>query len=341
MYQADRLTRPDKETFRLCIEKEKDFRILQLTDLHLGFGPLSRKKDALAMEAVRKTVQKAEPELIVITGDAIFPFLPKTGTRDNRRQAIRFTDFMDSFAIPYTMVFGNHDCEMGATCKKEELAAIYEQGRYAIFTAGREELTGVGNFLIELTDAAGQVLLPLVLLDSNMYGEGGWFYSGFDRIHEDQTRWCMERLDALKAQDPTVRAMAFFHMPPREFKEAYEKMKLGDRAVIYRHGSVGEKDEYFGISKYEGDFFEEAVRNGVIRWIFCGHDHLNTLSLEYKGIRMTYGMSIDYLGYRGIRKSRIQRGGTLITRRADGSVEIRMLPLDSVVSQRVRGEKKK
>lgn len=68
-------------------------------------------------------------------------------------------------------------------------------------------------------------------------------------------------------------------------------MKLGDRAVIYRHGSVGEKDEYFGISKYEGDFFEEAVRNGVIRWIFCGHDHLNTLSLEYKGIRMTYGMS--------------------------------------------------
>ncbi len=45
---------------------------------------------------------------------------------------------------------------------------------------------------------------------------------------------------------------------------------------------------------------------------------------------MTYGMSIDYLGYRGIRKSRIQRGGTLITRRADGSVEIRMLPLDVV-----------
>ena len=169
MYQADRLTRPDKETFRLCIEKEKDFRILQLTDLHLGFGPLSRKKDALAMEAVRKTVQKAEPELIVITGDAIFPFLPKTGTRDNRRQAIRFTEFVDSFAIPYTMVFGNHDCEMGATCKKEELAAIYEQGRYAIFTAGREELTGVGNFLIELTDAAGQVLLPLVLIRENCY----------------------------------------------------------------------------------------------------------------------------------------------------------------------------
>ena len=91
---------------------------------------------------------------------------------------------------------------------------------------------------------------------------------------------------------------------------------------------MGEKDEYFGISKYKGDFFEEAVRNGVIRWIFCGHDHLNTLSLEYKGIRMTYGMSIDYLGYNGILKRHTQRGGTLIIRHPDGSVEIRMVPLN-------------
>ena len=341
MYQSDRLTQIDDESFALQIDAKRDFRILQLTDLHLGFGPLSRRKDALAMEAVRKTIEKAKPDFIVITGDAIFPFFPKTGTRDNRRQAMRLVEFLDGFAIPYTLVFGNHDCELGASCKKEELAGMYAQGRYAIFTAGREELTGVGNFLIHLTDVDGHVLLPLVLLDSNMYGEGGWFYSGFDRIHKDQTRWCMEKLEALRAENPHLRAMAFFHMPPREFKEAYEKMKLGDRAVRYRHGSIGEKNEYFGISKYKGDFFEAAVRNGVIRWMFCGHDHLNTLSLEYQGIRLTYGMSIDYLGYRGIHKRHIQRGGTLITRRADGSVDIRMLPLDRVVSQRVRGEKRK
>lgn len=72
-------------------------------------------------------------------------------------------------------------------------------------------------------------------------------------------------------------------------------------------------------------------------WMFCGHDHLNTLSLIYKGIQMTYGMSIDYLGYKDIQKSYIQRGGTLITRKADGSVDIRMVPLGAVVSPRVRG----
>ena len=293
MYNSDRLKRIDDETFSLRISKDKDFRILQLTDLHLGFGMISRKKNKLALEA----------------------------------------------HIPYSLVFGNHDCEMGSTCNREELADIYEKAKYSIFTKGRKELTGVGNFLINLVDDNGNILLPMVMLDSNMYGDGGWFFSGFDCIHDDQVEWCMGRLDELKQRTPDIRAMAFFHMPPREFKEAYEKMKLGDKSVIYQHGSIAEKNEHFGISKFDGTFFRRAVENGVIKWIFCGHDHMNTLSLIYQGIQMTYGMSIDYLGYKDIKKSYIQRGGTLITRKPCGDVEIKMVPLGSVVSTRVRGVK--
>lgn len=337
MYCSDQCRQVDEETFALRVPGDRAFRILQLTDLHLGFGPLSRGADRLALDAVRKLVEKTDPQLIVLTGDSIFPFLPKAGTLNNRKQARKLTEFLDGFEIPYTMVFGNHDCEMFAACGREELAELYKQGRYCIFSEGRKDLTGVGNFLIELVDGAGRVLLPLVMLDSNMYGEGGWFFSGFDRIHDDQVDWCMERLDALKREDPDLKAMAFFHMPLREFKEAYEKMKLGDQSISYCHGSIAEKDEYFGISKYESTFFDRAVESGVIKWMFCGHDHLNTLSLVYRGIQMTYGMSIDYLAYHGIGKSYIQRGGTLITRNVDGTVETAMVPLGPVVSTRVRG----
>ena len=339
MYSSDKLKQIDDETFMLRIPKDRDFRILQLTDLHLGFSFISKGKDKLALDAVRKIIEKSKPDMMVLTGDLIFPFLPKAGTLNNRKQAKKLMAFLDGFEIPYTMVFGNHDCEMGSTCNKEELAELYKEGRYCIFTEGRKNLTGVGNFLIELVDYSGKVLLPLVMLDSNMYGAGGWFYSGFDRIQDNQVDWCMERLDALKQEYPDMKAMAFFHMPLREFKEAYEKMKLGDRSVIYQHGSIAEKDDYFGISKFEGTFFDRAVENGVIKWMFCGHDHLNTLSLLYKGIQMTYGMSIDYLGYKGIKKHYIQRGGTLITRKADGNVDIRMVPLGAVVSTRVSGVK--
>ena len=177
------------------------------------------------------------------------------------------------------------------------------------------------------------------MLIYNMYGDGGWFYSGFDCIHKDQTEWCMNKLTSLKNEDENIKAMAFFHMPVREFKEAYERMKLGDNDVIYKHGSVGEKNDHFGISRFKGIFFNSAVDNGVIKWMFCGHDHLNTLSLVYKGIQLTYGMSIDYLGYKGIEKQYTQRGGTLITRKKDGSVSVKMVPLTSVVSTKVSGVK--
>ena len=53
---------------------------------------------------------------------------------------------------------------------------------------------------------------------------------------------------------------------------------------------------------------------------------------------MTYGMSIDYLGYSGIAKQFVQRGATLITRNPDGEVVISMVPLTTVVSMRVRGK---
>lgn len=337
MYRSDQFKQVDEETFTLRIPADRDFRILQLTDLHLGFGPLSKGTDGLAMDTVRTLIKRTEPHLIVLTGDSIFPFLPRSGTLNNRKQAQKLMDFLDGFAVPYTLVFGNHDCELLSACGKEELAGLYKQGRYCIFTEGRKDLTGVGNFLIELIDDSGKVLLPLVLLDSNMYGEGGWFFSGFDRIHDDQVDWCTERLNALKRGSPDIKAMAFFHMPLREFKEAYEKMKLGDKNVIYRHGSIAEKGEYFGISKFKSTFFDKAAENGIIKWIFCGHDHMNTLSLIYRGIQMTYGMSIDYLGYQNIKSSDIQRGGTLITRRADGTVDIGMVPLGRVVSTRVRG----
>jgi len=46
--------------------------------------------------------------------------------------------------------------------------------------------------------------------------------------------------------------------------------------------------------------------------MFWGHDHINNLSIEYKGVRMTYGKSIDYLAYAGISKLGMQRGCTVI-----------------------------
>lgn len=314
------------------------FKILQLTDLHLGFGWLSKRKDRLAMEAIGELILKTSPDLIMLTGDSIFPYIPKAGTRDNIKQAKGLVDFMDSFEIPYAYMFGNHDIEMGSKGNKNQIASLIKKGRYSIFNEGDPDITGLGNYSIRLLDESENLKMELIILDSNMYRDG-WFYSGFDCIHEDQVEWCMNKLNQLEIAYEKPSALAFYHMPLAEFKEAYEKMKLGDQSVHYNFGSIGEPDEYFGISKYDCSFFNQAVANGVIKGMFCGHDHLNTLSLTYKGIMMTYGMSIDYLGYSKIEKKYIQRGGTLITIENDGNFEVKPIPLTKVVSQFVRGIK--
>lgn len=339
MYQADNFRVKDAAAFEYSMPEDRDFKLLQLTDLHLGFGLFSKKKDRKALDAVSTLIGRTKPDMIVLTGDSVFPYLPKAGTLNNRRQMIKLLDFLDGFGVPYAFVMGNHDTEMGSMLKREELGELMKTGKYSIFAQGPENIFGTGNYFIDLVRGSGAAIeASLILLDSNMYG-GGWFYGGFDRIHPDQSEWAVNMLADRKAANPDMYAMMFFHMPVREFKEAYELMKLGDRSVTYNFGSVGEAEDYFGISKLDGDIFAKALESGAVKAMFCGHDHLNTLSLTYKGIRMTYGMSIDCLGYKGIYKQEIQRGGTLITLHPQGGFDVCPVPLTTMVTRRVRGVK--
>lgn len=54
------------------------------------------------------------------------------------------------------------------------------------------------------------------------------------------------------------------------------------------------------------------------------------MSLEYEGIRLTYGMSIDYLVMPGIARDTKQRGTTLITSHKDSSVDVEQIPLEAI-----------
>lgn len=44
MYTSKNFQIRDEETFSLCIPTDRDYKILQLTDLHLGFGLFSGKR---------------------------------------------------------------------------------------------------------------------------------------------------------------------------------------------------------------------------------------------------------------------------------------------------------
>lgn len=308
-------------------DEGRPFKILQLTDIHLGAGWVSSKKDKLALQAVKKLIDASNPDFIVITGDMFYPIWPLTGSANNLRGAKMLGNVLKEAGKPWCFVFGNHDTEMTSRANKDGIADYYMQYENCLFEKGEESLTGCGNYCIRLETSDGKPCQLLMMIDSNQYTKKS-FFSGFDVIHEDQIEWYKKTVKEQSGDGELLPSLAFYHIPPKEFKEGWEKCFRGDKDVIYHHGFVLEKDNYFGYPKEtEGKFFSEMVEFGSCKGMFMGHDHLNTLSITYQGIRLTYGMSIDYLAYVPTAHWKTQRGGTIIEINDDGSFEVTPLPL--------------
>ena len=326
----------------ISMPEGRPFRILQLTDIHIGGGFLSRKKDRLALDAVEKIVRASHADLVVVTGDMVYPMFMFSGTSNNLKASKKFGSLMDSLGVPWTFTFGNHDEECIAFYKKDRLADYYMSLKSCLFEKGDPSLSGVGNHAMRLESADGKPVMLLMMIDSNMY-TGSTFFSGFDTIHDDQIDWYEQVVRDNSPEGEVIPSLAVFHIPPKEFKEGWEKCYRGEEGAVYHLGFVGEKDQYFGYPKTkEGHFVERMEKLGSCKGFFVGHDHLNTLSIEYRGMRMTYGMSIDYLAYVAAlgqiptAKCVEQRGGTVVDISADGTFEISMLPLSDIESGKIK-----
>ena len=91
--------------------------------------------------------------------------------------------------------------------------------------------------------------------------------------------------------------------------------------VKYNYGVVGEPDDLICCGFGDDNMFETMEKLGSTDSVFCGHDHLNNISLNYKGINLTYGKSVDYLAYYGIYKLGSQRGCTIINIDENGNID--------------------
>ena len=238
-------------------EKGKSFRILQLTDIHIGGSLGTRKKDKLALAAVEKIVKNAKADFVAVTGDMVYPMpLLNQGTRNNRKSSKMFASLMESLGVDWTVVFGNHDSEVWAKLNKEQLGDFYASQPHCHFQKGDPNIFGVGNYCIPLLNEDGSLNTALMFVDSNAYLTWN-FFSGFDVIHDDQIEWYKKEIEALSENGNAARSLAFFHIPPKEFKEGWEKCYRGSNEATYHCGFVQEKDNYFGYPKTkEGKFFE-------------------------------------------------------------------------------------
>ena len=308
---------------------DREFKILQLTDVHIGGGAFSVGKDRKAFDAVETLIKRVKPDLVVVTGDIVYPVPFQSGTIDNRRETELFVALMDSLGVYYTVCFGNHDTEDYSLYRRDDLYNIYRSSKYCLID--RAEGVDDINYAVNVKNSEGIITQTLYMMDTHSYVEG--FIDEYDGLHQNQIDWYKAEVNRMnnlnKAIDEnaeTVKSLVFIHIPLREYETAWNEYRdngyKNTEDAIYYYGKAKEKDEEVCCSVPEDEFFETALELGSTQGIFCGHDHVNFWSIEYKGIRLTYGMSIDHLAYVGIENEHEQRGGTIITISTEGEMEI-------------------
>ena len=315
-----------------------DFKVMHITDVHIGGGFMSKSVDEKALNAVAAMVTKEKPDLVIATGDIAFPVPYRAGTFNNYSGIKAFANLMESLGVYWDVTFGNHDAEAYSYFDREAVAKFYEneEYKYCLFQSGPEDIDGYGNHVIEVKNTDGIITQAMILIDSQAYVKDNIIESikgTYDNVHPNQVEWYETEIKRMNAEnekinkDATpVKSMAFFHIPLVEMDDAWKEFAQNGfkdtENFKFTEGIIGEGGRLVCCGYGEDDLFEKMLELDSTKAMFNGHDHVNNTTFEYKGIVFSYGYSIDYFAYSGIDKLGSQRGCTMITCKPDSTFTI-------------------
>lgn len=265
-------------------DKDKDFVILNLSDIHFeDYG--YRSVFSLDGEtSIRRLVASTAPDLITLSGDIVCG-------KSDIYSIKRITDMMEGFGIPWAPIFGNHDDE--ANCDLDYLCDIMMKSPHCLLKKGDPSM-GRGNYIVNIAEKNNngndRIVSSLIFMDSH-----------HNQPNEVQQKWYKWAADGINnATNGNSDISVFMHIPLPEYQylidAGWDKKKKCWKKEFNGYGSFHEnvaceRDSY-GEPVQRG-FFEILKQTGT-KYVFCGHDHMNNYSAEYEGIRLTYMMKLGY-----------------------------------------------
>lgn len=316
--------------------KGTQIKLLQITDMQFIDGAQARTPDRLRQDEldawtmdnfdgqcgdhIRSVIAQTKPDLIFITGDMVYGQFDDSG-----EMFARFCKFMDSFAIPWAPVYGNHDNESKKGVKWQN--SMLENSEYCLFKEG--EVTGNGNYVVGIA-IGDELVRALYMVDSNgCYNTDDPNVMRDVGIFPDQLEFFNRRRnEIINATGKNIPTFMAFHIPTSEFvtvavKKGYAKSN-GD---LFNIGvTVPQVDDDFGfiyerVCCFELAGFCDFLKENGVDGVFVGHDHSNCSCISYDGIKWVFGLKTGQYDYHIVGSL----GGTLITL-LDDKFEVRHVP---------------
>ena len=305
----------------------KDFVVLNLTDPQLDNAEWEKghKHREILEYTITQLIQKVQPDFITVSGDLAW------AGYDHAYQM--FGEFVDSFQIPWTVVWGNHDNQNGAEYI-DKLADMYMGFSHCLYEKGDPAL-GNGNFVIVIEENE-QPVEGLVMMDTHSQEDyvdkDGNTQRVWSKLTKAQIEWYkaqIRQLQDMGCMDTSI----ILHIPIYAYSlasaAAYKSgLALGELTVEQSYGSEcwneGYEDsvgvQYEGIACYPEDegMFAAIKEMGSTKHVIAGHDHVNNWIIRYDGVRLIYGLKLGAGCYWNPRLN----GGTVLKVGKEGVKEV-------------------
>ncbi|KOH44314.1 metallophosphoesterase family protein [Sunxiuqinia dokdonensis] len=257
------------QEINLKFRADQSFKIVQFTDAHIKANDPASKAAFATMAAV---LDLEQPDLVVYTGDIV------TGKPVEKGWNLA-TALCIERDIPFAVVFGNHDDEDGVS--RAQLTELITRMPYSLLQPKVDGVNGYGNYVLEIKSAKsdGNAAL-LYCMDSNAYStmEG---IEGYGWFHIDQVNWYLEQSQIQQQRHGKILpALAFFHIPLPEYRQAYGNEK---------NPPIGVRFEDECAPEINTGMYAAMLHAGDVMGTFVGHDHVNDYMAYLNGIALTYG----------------------------------------------------
>lgn len=288
-------------------DPNRDFVILNFADPQLS-GKEWRAEGAevaILRHTVTQVIEKVKPDLITVLGDISWG--PKS------IHAYRcFGELMESFGIPWAVLWGNHDHEVAdpnGPYQLENLEELLSTYPHCIFEKGDPSL-GSGNYVVGIEEE-GKRVEALIFMDSRY--DRAYYLDPYCNVCEDrcekaftsaQIPWYQETVKSLKEMGYPESTL-YIHVPFYGYRTAfYEATEEGFHnpnsvSLEDSYRGVGWKEEYkstcFGVNweniasqSREDGFLDAVLESNHTKNVIVGHCHENNSSVLYRGVRLSF-----------------------------------------------------